>query len=167
MAAGRPGGSGAAQLRAWSQVSGFGRVRSSSRVPGSKNISVFSSIRIADLAAPEDLRGQHVPTGQVDSAVLADDPVDLDRGSRLGRGQGRRPGRPSSLGGQAVRSAADRWERTVLIRAAPMIKWMTSVPAQNVTVIPERSGPSQNWRRATCMFPLAGTTRSNSTGPPS
>jgi hypothetical protein len=44
---------------------------------------------------------------------------------------------------------------------------MTSVLAQNVTVIPARAGPSQNCFPATCRFPLAGTTRSNSTGPPS
>jgi len=53
------------------------------------------------------------------------------------------------------------------MRAPAMSRWMTSVLAQNVTVSPDRSGPGQNWRRATCMFPLAGTTRSNSTGPPS
>jgi hypothetical protein len=35
--------------------------------------------------------------------------------------------------------------------------------AQNVTTIPARAGPSRNFLPATCMFPLAGTTRSNST----
>jgi hypothetical protein len=43
---------------------------------------------------------------------------------------------------------------------------MTSVLAQKVTVTPERAGPSQSCLPATCMLPLAGTTRSNSTGPP-
>lgn len=38
--------------------------------------------------------------------------------------------------------------------------------AQKVTVSPERAGPSQNCLPATCRFPLTGTTRSNSTGPP-
>lgn len=42
---------------------------------------------------------------------------------------------------------------------------MTSVSAQNVTVTPERAGPSQNCLPATCRFPLGGTTRSNSTAP--
>ncbi len=43
----------------------------------------------------------------------------------------------------------------------------TSTLAQNVTVSPARCGPSQNCRLPACMFPLAGTTGSNSTGPPS
>jgi hypothetical protein len=33
---------------------------------------------------------------------------------------------------------------------------MTSVPAQKVTVTPERAGPSRNCFPATCMLPLAG-----------
>ena len=86
-------------------------------------------------------------------------------GSAGGSGGG--PAGRAPVAASAVRSAADRWERTDLTRAPAISRWMTSVLAQNVTVIPDRCGPSQNWRRATCMFPLAGTTRSNSTGPPS
>jgi hypothetical protein len=44
---------------------------------------------------------------------------------------------------------------------------MTSTLAQKRTVIPALAGPSQNCRRATIRFPDGGTTRSNSTGPPS
>ena len=43
---GGPAGRAPRSSRAWSQVSGLGRVRSSTRVSGSKNISVFSSMRM-------------------------------------------------------------------------------------------------------------------------
>ncbi len=49
-AAARPGGRRGAC--GWSQVSGLGQVRSSSRVPGSKNIRVFSSKRMKTLRPP-------------------------------------------------------------------------------------------------------------------
>jgi len=52
-----------------------------------------------------------------------------------------------------------------LILAPAVLRWMTSVSAQKVMVIPARRGPAQNCRPATCMLPLGGTTRSNSTGP--
>jgi hypothetical protein len=39
-------------VQAWSQVSGLGRVRSSSRVAGSKNIRVFCSTRMPTLRPP-------------------------------------------------------------------------------------------------------------------
>lgn len=49
----------------------------------------------------------------------------------------------------------------------PLIStWIRSQPAQIRATIPARCGPIQNWRWHTIMFPLWGTTRSNSTGPP-
>jgi hypothetical protein len=53
-----------------------------------------------------------------------------------------------------------------LTRAPPMLRWITSVLAQNVTIIPARVVPSQNCLPGTSMFPLGGTGRANSTGPP-
>ena len=47
-----------------------------------------------------------------------------------------------------------------------MLRWITSVLAQNVTIIPARPVPSQNCLPRTSMFPLGGTGRANSTGPP-
>jgi hypothetical protein len=41
-------------------------------------------MRMATLAAAEDLRRQDVAAGQVNRSVLRDDPVDFYRGSRLG-----------------------------------------------------------------------------------
>src|SRR5690606_24734819 len=79
-----------------------------------------------------------------------------------GDGPATRPPRAASW----ARSATDRCDRTDLIRAPAISRWITCVSAQNVTVRPERAGPSQNCLPATCRFPLAGTTRSNSTGPP-
>ena len=43
---GGPAGRAPRSLRAWSRVSGLGRVRSSSRVAGSKNVRVVSSMRM-------------------------------------------------------------------------------------------------------------------------
>jgi hypothetical protein len=54
----------------------------------------------------------------------------------------------------------------LLTRAPAMEWWMTSVLAQNRTVMPALVGPSQNCFCATHMFPEAGTTWSNSIGPP-
>jgi hypothetical protein len=48
----------------------------------------------ADRAAAEDVGGEDLPAGQGDDAGLVDDPVDLDRGTGLGRRQRRRSGRP-------------------------------------------------------------------------
>jgi hypothetical protein len=61
----------------------------------------------------------------------------------------------------------DRWERTDLTLAPPMVRWMISLLAQNLTVIPAGGVPSQNCLPSTSMLPLGATTRSNSTGPPS
>ena len=100
-------------------------------------------------------------------AVLADHAVDLDRRSGLARrGWGGGPAARPPLAASRARSAVDRWERTDLTRAPAMVRWMTSTLAQKVTVIPERVVPSQNCLPRTSMFPLGGTTRSNSTGPP-
>jgi hypothetical protein len=51
---------------------------------------------------------------------------------------------------------------TNLTRAPAILRWISSVPAQNVTIIPARPVPSQNCS----MFPLGGTGRANSAGPP-
>ena len=97
----------------------------------------------ADATQPpaEDLRGDAVAAAQADVAVLADGPVDLDRGAGLGRGERRRPGGAAAAGGQ--RGPGRR--RTgasgpILTRAPAMIRWITSVLAQNVTIIPARAG---------------------------
>ena len=83
-----------------------------------------------------------------------------------GTGSGGGPaGRPPWRSSPA-RSATDRCERTVLIRAPAINRWITSGSAQNVTVTPERAGPSQNCLPATCKLPDGGTTRSNSTAAP-
>ena len=87
---------------------------------------------------------------------------------------------PSSAGGSGegpagtapwamsrARSLTDRWERTVLIRIPPTRTWIRSQSAQIRAVIPARWVPIQNCRLVTHMFPDGGTTRSNSTGPPS
>ena len=80
------------------------------------------------------------------------------------RGGGGPAGRPP-VAASWVRSLSLRWERTVLRRAPPAVRWIRSWSAQNVMVIPARSGPSQNCLPATHMFPEGGTTRSNSTAP--
>jgi len=50
----------------------------------------------------------------------------------------------------------------------PLIStWIRSQSAQIRATIPARCGPIQNCRWHTIMFPLGGTTRSNSTGLPS
>ena len=49
---GGPAGRAPRSSRAWSQVSGLGRVRSSTRVAGSKNIRVFCSILIETSIPP-------------------------------------------------------------------------------------------------------------------
>ena len=86
-------------------------------------------------------------------------------GSALGSGGG--PAGRAPVAVSLARSAVDRWERTDLTRSPPAVRWITSVSAQNVMTCPARRGPSQNWRPVTSMLPLGGTTRSNSTGPPS
>ena len=89
----------------------------------------------------EDLRGDVVAAAEADVAVLADHPVDLDRGAGLGRGEGRRSRRVGRrVAARRARSAVDRCERTDLTRAPAMVRWITSVLAQNVTVIPARAG---------------------------
>ena len=60
-----------------------------------------------------------------------------------------------------------RCERRLLTRAPAIERWITSTSAQKRTVCPARCGPSQNCRRIAHRFPDGGTTRSNSTGPPS
>jgi hypothetical protein len=49
---GGPAGLAPRIVQAWSQVSGLGRVRSSSRVAGSKNIRVFSLMRMPTRRPP-------------------------------------------------------------------------------------------------------------------
>ena len=61
---GGPAGRAPRSSRAWSQVSGLGRVRSSTRVAGSKNIRVFCSILMRHQHAAEDLRGDVVAAGR-------------------------------------------------------------------------------------------------------
>ena len=85
-------------------------------------------------------------------------------GSAGGSGGGPAGRAPSAA--SRARSLGARCERTDLTRDPAVIRWITSVSAQNVTVIPARCGTAQNCRPATCKLPLGGTTRSNSTGPP-
>src|SRR5690242_17002353 len=85
-------------------------------------------------------------------------------GSAAGIGGG--PAGRAPVAVSRARSAADRCERTDLTRAPAMLRWITSVLAQNVTIIPARPVPSQNCLPRTSMFPLGGTGRANSTGPP-
>lgn len=106
--------------RAWSKVSRLDRVRSQHaglRVEEHQGVFLDAD---RNPAATQGIRGQDVAPGQVDRAVFADDPVDLDRRTRLGRGQRWGPAGRAPSAASAVRSAADRWERTVLIRAPAM-----------------------------------------------
>ena len=82
-------------------------------------------------------------------------------------GSGDAPAGTAPLAASLVRSAGDRWERRVLIRVPPADRWIRSQSAQNRITVPARAGPSQNCFPATWRFPDGGTTRSNSTGPPS
>ena len=120
-----------------------------------------------DAAAAEDLRGQDVavrPGGPRRPWTRSGRPRSRRR-ARRAAAEAARPGRPP-VAARAIRSASDRWERRVLILAPPIRQ------VDDVGAGPERDhhpgpgGPSQNCRPATFMFPLAGTTRSNSTGPP-
>ncbi|MGO9031774.1 leucine zipper domain-containing protein [Mycobacterium sp.] len=73
---------------------------------------------------------------------------------------------PTVTDPDVVEKIVDRWERIVLTRAAPIETWIRSQSAQNRATSPARRGPSQNCLCATHMFPEAGTTLSNSIGPP-
>ncbi len=119
-----------------------------------------------DPAPAQDLRGEDDP-----AAEATVPPADTTRStstaapSPSGAGNGGGPAGRPPVAPRRWRSAVDRWERTDLIRAPATSRWMTSWSAQNETVIPARSGPSQNCLPATARFPDAGTTRSNSTAP--
>src|SRR5215472_714931 len=164
---GGPAGLAPRMVQAWSRVSGLGRVRSSSRVAGSKNMSVCSWMRAPALRPPRI------------SAAMTDRParctwpsLETTRSASIAApgwalGSGGGPAGRAPVAASLARSAVDRWERTDLTRSPATVRWITSVSAQNVMTCPARRGPSQNWRPVTSVLPLGGTTRSNSTGPPS
>ena len=125
------------------------------------------SIRIPTPASAEDLRGEQYLAAENDGAAAGDDPFDLDGVAGLDGWQrrragvdraARRPSRARSVDGQ-VRS--DR-----LDPGPPMNRWIKSNVGPEPDELAGRTGPSQNCRPASCMFPEAGTTRSNSTAPP-
>jgi hypothetical protein len=68
---GGPAGRAPRRRRAWSQVSGLGRVRSSSRVAGLKNIRVFCSIRMLTSLPPGiSAASSHlIPLGMMRSTI--------------------------------------------------------------------------------------------------
>jgi hypothetical protein len=102
----------------------------------------------------------------MDLAVLGDHPLDLDGRAGWALGSGGGPAGRAPVAASLARPAVDRWERTDFTRSLATVRWITSVSAQNVMTCPARRGPSQNCLPAACMFPLGGTTRSNSAGPP-
>src|SRR5205807_1316270 len=83
------------------------------------------------------------------------------------------PGWPIVIGGGPAgqppsASSRSRWatvsrDGTVLSRTPLSSRCTTVVSAQNVMVVPARSGPSQNCWPQTHRFPDSGTTRVNST----
>ena len=97
---GGPAGRAPRSWRAWSQVSGLGRVRSSSRVADRRTSACSARSGWRPACPPRISAARTVAAGQVDRAVLGHDPVDLDRGAGLGGRQRRRPGGPGSGGGQ-------------------------------------------------------------------
>ena len=97
---GGPAGRAPRSRATWAGVSGLGRVRSSTRVAGSKNISVCWLDADADQLAAEDLRGEQAVTAEADQAAAGDGPLDLDRVAVLGRWQWGGPGGDGPGGGE-------------------------------------------------------------------
>src|SRR5205085_3945157 len=95
---GGPAGRAPRRLLACSGVSGLRRVRSSSRLAGSKNMRVCSSMRI--VTPGEDLGGVELLAGQRDQAGAGHAAVCLDRVTVFGRRQWRGGGRDRALGGE-------------------------------------------------------------------
>src|SRR5215471_15890309 len=111
---GGPAGRAPRRVRAWSQVSGLGLVRSSTRVAGSKNIRVFSSMRM-DTSIPP----------RISAAVWYRPPrltwpsLDTTRSTSIAApgsdsGSGGGPAGLPPLAASRARSAVDRCERTDL-----------------------------------------------------
>ena len=142
---GGPAGRAPRSSRAWSQVSGLGRVREQDPGGGVEEHQRVSARSGCDTGGRRGSPRRAVAAAQADVAVLADRAVDLDRGAGLGRGERRRPGGTAAAGGQRGpgprRTGASGRDLTGPRRC---VRWITSVLAQNVTIIPARAGPSQN-----------------------
>lgn len=167
---GGPAGRAERSRRISAGLNGLGRVRSGSRVSGSKNIRVCSSTRMLT-RRPARISAASTtcwPRETVPAALTVRSTSTGPAGPPWGAtGRGAGPAGRPPVRSRAARSLTDRWERTDLSRTPATSRWMTSVSAQKVRVSPERAGPSQNCLPATCRFPDGGTMRSNSTAPPS
>jgi hypothetical protein len=89
-----------------------------------------------DVAAAEDLGGEDLAAGEGDDARVGDAAIDLDRAAVTdfdGR-QWRRTCGVAPSPASWIRSALDKCERWLLMRAPAIERWMTSTLAQNRTV---------------------------------
>jgi hypothetical protein len=138
-----PGGRCPRSRSTSSGVSGLARVRSSS--PG---VRVVEHQRGGDAdpdpAPAEDLRGEHLPSGQGHRPDRVDGPLDLDRHTVLARRQRGRPGGAGAAGGQRGQIRRGQMRTPVFTRTPLDRTWIRSVSHHNVTGNPARAVPSQN-----------------------